>query len=288
MPWLEPEDCPDYNFLKTGRLQYRDRFGQFRVCGGCNGDNWWEFQELREEAVAVLAASPEQVTAEECYLSDARFQWLCNSCLEHSGINPEHIGIRQVLRLLFAREEDGQIIDSPLALLNQMPGARHPRTAGAGSGVALSDKASLLAALVSHCASLAEVDQLMDQPVVELLKLTDDLAWMGLAPKDRDKATMLADAKNSSRRIDSVAAQAMQQAARSAREAASTEAVKVQKEAEAGAVAQAGAELVEALAEQAGAGVAEALAEALAEQAGAGAGVAGAGVAGAGVEDSDG
>jgi hypothetical protein len=200
MPWIEPDDAPDYRFLNTGDLQYRDRFGRFSICGGCNADDWYVFQELREEAVSILAEA--EVSAEECYANHNRFQWLVDWCLEASGIDPDTVSVRQALRLLFARKEGNQTIAAPLLTLNQPPPPRHPTTPGADPGLPISDKASLLAALVGQCSSLAEVDGLMSRPFRELLAIADDRAWASKPAPERQKAMMLADAPRSMSRID--------------------------------------------------------------------------------------
>lgn len=200
MPWIEPDNAPDYRFLNTGDLQYRDRFGRYQICGGCNADDWFVFQELREEAVGILHEA--EVSSEELYASHARFQWLVNWCLNASGIESESVSVRQALRLLFARKEDDQIITAPLLLLNQPPAPRHPTTPGADPGLPISDKASLLAALIGQCNSLAEVDALMSRPFRELLAVAEDRSWAAKPAKERHQATMLADAPRSMGRID--------------------------------------------------------------------------------------
>jgi hypothetical protein len=200
MPWLEPDNAPDYKFLGTGDLQYRDRFGRYAICGGCNADDWFVFQELREEAVGILQDS--EASPEEVYVSHARFQWLVNWCLIASGIPAETVSVRQAMRLLFARKEADEIITAPLLLLNQPPAQRHPHSPGADPGLPISDKASLLAALVGQCNSLAEVDGLMSRPFRELLAVAEDRSWAAKPAKERHHATMMADAPQAMTRID--------------------------------------------------------------------------------------
>ena len=196
MPWIEDHEAPDYLFLASGDLQYRDRFGQFRICGGCTGDTWFVFDELRDQAVALLGEASE-ASPEALYLSPQRFRWLCDHCVSLSGIQPENVTPRQVIGLLFAQQQGDTVIPAPLVRLSEPPARRHPPIPGADSQP-ISDKASVIAALISQ----GEGESLLSRPMREALAIADDLAWQATPKKDRDKAQMLADAENSMDRID--------------------------------------------------------------------------------------
>jgi len=203
MPWLNPADCPDYDFLTSGELQYRDRWGQFRLAGGCTAADWFAFQEFRQEAVAILAQAPEGVSVEECYTSHQRFQYLCRWCCAASGIDPDGIAVRQVRRLLFSRVEDGRHVEAPLAQLNSFPGARHPV---GPSAQPISDKIALLSALAAQCSSVAEFEQLATSlPAREVLGVLDDLAWASKSPEQQAKAQMHSDRDQVMARLDEAA-----------------------------------------------------------------------------------
>ncbi|MEO1208607.1 MAG: hypothetical protein AAFX78_03610 [Cyanobacteria bacterium J06638_20] len=196
MPWIEPSDCPDYLFLDTGELQYRDRFGRYQIAGGCVPDNWFQFLDLRDQAISFLGEASE-VSPEQIYIESQRFCWLCDRCLTYSGITPEDVSPRQVIRLLFARQDGDTLIPAPLATLSEPPPRRHPPLPNS-DGQVISDKASLIAALISQ----GETESLLAMPMREALAVADDLAWAATPKKERDKATMRADAKRSMSRID--------------------------------------------------------------------------------------
>lgn len=203
MPWIDDTNCPDYHFLGTGELQYRNRWGQFAIAGGCTVADWFVFQEFRAEAVAILAQGPEGVSVEECYASHARFQYLCRWCLEASAIDPDTIAVRQVRRLLFSRVEAGQHVEAPLAVLNSFPEPRHPVGPG---GQPISDKVALLFALAAQCSSVAEFEALATSlPAREVMGVLDDLAWASKSPEQQAKAQMYADRDAVMERLDSVA-----------------------------------------------------------------------------------
>ncbi|MEM9118515.1 MAG: hypothetical protein AAGD09_11600 [Cyanobacteria bacterium P01_F01_bin.56] len=196
MPWIEPHNSPDYLFLATGELQYRDRCGQFRICGGCTGDTWFTFLALRDQAVELLGEASE-ASPEELYLSSIRFRWLCDECLTFSGIDPKNVTPRQAIGLLFAQQQGDTIIPAPLVRLSEPPARRHPPIPGS-DGQSISDKAGLIAALISQGDGAA----LLTRPMREALAIVDDMNWAATPLKDRHKAKMLADAENSMSRID--------------------------------------------------------------------------------------
>lgn len=189
MPWISDSDAPTYRFLSSGELEYRDRFGCYRICGGCNGVDFWLFRERREEAAAILKATPEGVSLEECYATHERFRWLCNWCLRASGIKPKWVGVGQIRWLLFAVKQGDQVIPAALDVLNQFPEPRHAST---GTGTAITDRVAFLATLIAHCGGNAQEAYALatSQPARELMAVMSENAWNSLPDKDKLEAVL--------------------------------------------------------------------------------------------------
>lgn len=194
MPWIDGPECPSYCFLPTGELEYRDRWGNYRLAGGCNGKDFWLWGHYRSEAIQILDQAPEGSSMESCYLEHSRFRWLCDWCLSASGIDPDWVGIPQVRWLLFASKQGEQIIPAALDQLNQLPEPRHP---GRGDGVAISDRAAFLAALVGHCDgdAAAAFELALSQPARELMAVMAEHSWQSLSDKDRSELALSREAE---------------------------------------------------------------------------------------------
>jgi hypothetical protein len=206
MPWLE--DGPDYRFLPTGELEYRDRWGQYRIAGGCNADDWWLWQAYREEAIQILQETPAQYSLEEVYCSHQRFQYLCRWLLQASGIDPANVAVRQVRRLLFSCRLDGQIVRAPLVSLNEFPAARHP----VPGGEPISDKVKLLSVLAAQCSSLAELEEVAcSRPLREVLGIASELSWAAKTRDDKESAQMEAAKADFIKNSDAIIARLAQE-----------------------------------------------------------------------------
>ena len=186
MPWVDSNDGFDYRLLKTGALEFRDRYGRYQIVWGCTAQGWHEFWERLDLIREVLATAPSDSSLQELYLDHHAFKRHCDRCLELSGISADWVSPGLVRWLLFPVDEQTA---APLVALNSPYPAKHPPLLG---GEPISGRVELLAALAAVCeGNLADAVELANStPARDLLAAMSSRAWSLASQEDKDKALL--------------------------------------------------------------------------------------------------
>lgn len=102
--------------------------GQVHRFYGCSLAGKFEFQDRLGEIAIALSTAPEYLTPEHLYLTDAKFRWLCDRCLELNGIKPDWVNWAMLEALLLADEAVLLTINQPRESAGVVVGNGEPQT----------------------------------------------------------------------------------------------------------------------------------------------------------------
>lgn len=191
MGWEYRETEPDYDFaiLPRGRIEFRDRLGQYRVVSGCSALAvvGGEYQYRYQRAIEIRQEAPDAVGDAELYQQHPEFRHCCDELLRMHGIDLDWVTVDMVLWLVFPRREGDAIAASPLQILNAPRPARRAQAAPKDGD--RNDAVALLAALASVAGGdLGRAKELAESPHgVELLEAMGEIAWHSMSGEQKNK-----------------------------------------------------------------------------------------------------
>lgn len=179
MVWVDLPEPFDYRFLDSGELQYRDRYGQYRVAGGVTPQGYHVFWDRVQRLNKLVDEAPDGVTIHQLFVTSAAFGYEADQCLELSGIAPDCVSLEQRCWLFFPRQDDeGNLHEAPLHPLNSLPEPSRPAT---GQGEPLTDRVKFLAAIAAQCDSVSDAyDVATSTPAREVLAVMEERAYQSL------------------------------------------------------------------------------------------------------------
>ncbi|MGD1907410.1 MAG: hypothetical protein ACFB0C_15685 [Leptolyngbyaceae cyanobacterium] len=187
MVWVELAEPFDYRFLPSGELQYRDRYGQYRIAGGVTPNGYHLFWDRLERLNRMVDKCPEGVPIHHLFVTSEIFAFEAEQCIQLSGIDPDCVAIEQQAWLLFTRTEaDDERHPGPLQVLNTLPEARRPAS---GKGEPLTDRVKFLSAIAAQSDSLADAYAVASsEPAREVIQVMEERAWQSLDGKQKYEA----------------------------------------------------------------------------------------------------
>jgi len=149
-----PDTVFEYQFRGGGDLEFVDVTGRWRRVRGCSGDpenGVHEFEENLNELDHLVSLMSEamtgDVTLEQLYLTNERFRYLVNECIQMNQIKLRWFSPRMIGWMLFDRIEKRFQVRAALRVLNHIGAGRY----GAGGGIQLQDKADWMAMIATYC-----------------------------------------------------------------------------------------------------------------------------------------
>lgn len=122
----------EYQFRANGDLEFVDVTGRWRRVRGCSADPDLgvhvfeeDLNELDHITGMLVDALPQDTTLEQLYLTNQRFKYLVDQCLEANHISPRWFSPRMLSWMLFDRVEGGYQVRAALRVLNVIPEGKY-------------------------------------------------------------------------------------------------------------------------------------------------------------------
>jgi len=207
MPWLSENDAPDYRFWPTGALEFRDRRGRYQRIEGVSGDGYFAFwgdehtPGVYSRMMDLFQENEQHQTVEQLYVYCTQFRYLCDQCLELSGIDIDWIAPKMLAWLLFAHQSGDTVIEAALVLLNRLSERKHPPLQG---GSAVNTYTKLVAAAVNASdGDMGKATELLQNLAAkQFFAVSEELAWQRSSDDDKLKAQIAQDPEALNNRIE--------------------------------------------------------------------------------------